>query len=96
MRVTNSILEIIDSITMDSTIVINNGFGCIYLKIININNKLYDSYFIVYVDDPASYREGGYNSIEDLKDSLVAQYALGKIKEIDVLNRRNNINGYNR
>jgi len=89
MRVTNEILEIIDSITMDSILVITgNGYCQDEYKIVKTSNDLLD---IVTTTDPNVFwnvNMRSFKTIEEIKNRLVAYIALGKIKEIDVLNRR--------
>lgn len=86
MRVTNNILEIINSITMDSILVITrNGYCQDKYKIVKTSD---DSLDIVTTTDPNVFWDGSFETIEEIKNHLVADIALGKIKEIDVLNRR--------
>lgn len=88
MKVTNEILEIIDSITMDSILVITgNGYCQDEYKIVKASD---DSLDIVTTTDQNIFWDGSFETIEEIKNHLVADIALGKIKEIDVLNRRNN------
>lgn len=87
MKVTNEILKIIDSITMDSILVIT---GCDQdeYKIVTMPNNLLD---IVTTTDPnifLSVNTRSFKTIEEIKNRLVADISLGRIKEIDVLNRR--------
>lgn len=86
MRVTNNILEIINSITMDSTLAITgrNGRFQNKYKIVKATDDLLD---IVPITNPDAFWNGGFETIEEVKNYLVADIALGKIKEIDVLKR---------
>ena len=86
MRVTNSILEIIDSITMDSTLVITgNGYCQDEYRIVKASDDTLD---IVTLTDPNVFWDGSFETVEEIKNHLIADIALGKIKEFDVLNRR--------
>lgn len=88
MKVTNEILKIIDSITMDSILVITgNGYQDEF-KIVTMPNNLLD---IVTTTDPnifLSVNTRSFKTIEEIKNRLVSDISLGRIKEIDVLNRR--------
>lgn len=86
MRVTNNILEIINSITMDSTLVITGRNGRFQNKY-KIVKATDDSLDIVPITNPDAFWNGGFETIEEVKNYLVADIALGKIKEIDVLKR---------
>lgn len=88
MRVTNEILKIIDSITMDSILVITvNGYYQDKYKIVKVSD---DSLDVVTTTDPNNFWDGNFETIEEIKNHLVSDIALGYIEEIDVLNRRNN------
>jgi len=84
MKVTNEILEIIDSITMDSILVIT---GCDQdkYKIVKASN---DSLDIITTTDPNIFWDGNFKTIEEIKNHLVSDIALGYIEEIDVLNKK--------
>lgn len=87
MKVTNEILKIIDSITMDSILVIT---GCDQdkYKIVKASD---DSLDIVTTTDPnifLSVNTRSFKTIEEIKNRLVADIALGYIEEIDVLNKK--------
>ena len=86
MKVTNNILEIINSITMDSTLVITGRNGRFQNKY-KIVKATDDSLDIVPITNPDAFWNGGFETIEEVKNYLVADIALGKIKEIDVLKR---------
>ena len=89
MRVTNNILEIIDSITMDSILVITgNGYCQDEYKIIKASD---DSLDIITTTDPKIFWDGSFETVEEIKNCLVSDIALGKIKEIDVLNKTGEI-----
>lgn len=88
MNVTNKTLEIINSITMDSILVITGkGYCQDEYKIVKASD---DSLDIVTTIDPNVFWDGSFETVDEIKNHLVADIALGKIKEIDVLNRRNN------
>ncbi len=82
MKVTNKILETIDSITMDSILVIAGD----EYKIVKTSNDLLD---IVTTTDPNVFwniNMRSFKTIEEIKNRLIAYIALGKIK-VDVLKR---------
>lgn len=90
MRVTNEILKIINSITMDSILVITeNGYCQDKYKIVKASD---DSLGIVTVTDPNVFwniNTRSFKTVDEIKNHLVSDIALGYIEEIDVLNRRN-------
>ncbi len=84
MKVTNEILKIIDSITMDSILVIT---GCDQdeYKVVKTFN---DSLDIVTTAAPNVLWDGNFETIEEIKEQLISDIALGYIEEIDVLNKK--------
>lgn len=85
MKVTNEILKIIDSITMDSILVITGNDYQDEYKIVKASD---DSLDIITTIDPNVFWDGSFETVDEIKNHLVADISLGKIKEIDVLNRR--------
>lgn len=85
MRVTNNILEIIDSITMDSILAITGkGYCKDKYKIVKASDNSLD---VVTTTAPKIVWDGSFETVEEIKNCLVSDIALGKIKEIDVLNK---------